>query len=87
MESKSMAQTISKNIRSELAKYFVRGFDGRDLLILIPTKFFDILVGYMENEINFACENPSDSTDTKTYIFGIETKRVNDLDYIYVSLK
>lgn len=87
MESKFMGENIRKDIRNKLANYFVRGFDSRDLIILIPTRFFDLLVGFYENEVNFTCENPTDSTENKTYIFGIETKPVSGLDDIYVSFK
>lgn len=87
MDSKCMHDTIRKDIRSKLAKYFFRGFDSEDLIILIPTRFFDVLASSAECQIDFSCENPTDSTETKVYIAGIETKRVNDLDDIYVSLK
>ena len=87
MESKFMGENIRKDIRNKLANYFVRGFDSRDLIILIPTRFLDVLFSCIENEIYFTCENPTDSTEKKTYIFGIETKPVSGLDDIYVSLK
>ena len=87
MDSKFMAERIRKDIKNKLANYFVRRFDGRDLIILIPTRFFDLLVDFYENEVNFTCENPTDSTENKTYIFGIETKQVSGLDDIYISLK
>ena len=87
MESKFITENIIKDIRNKVSNYFFRGFDGRDLIILIPTRFFDLLVGFYENEVNFTCENPTDSTGNKTYIYGIETKPVSGLDDIYVSLK
>ena len=87
MESKFIAENIIKDIRNKVSNYFFRGFDSRDLIILIPARFFDLLAGFYENEVNFTCENPTDSTENKTYIFGIEIKPVSGLDDIYVSLK
>lgn len=82
-----MVTVITHDMKYKLTRYFERGFDGEDLIILIPTIYFNALVGYVRNELYFTCENPTDLTETKSYIWGIEAKSVNDLDDIYVSLK
>ena len=87
MSTEKMVTAITHDMKYKLTRYFERGFDSKDLIILIPTRYFNALVGYVKNELYFTCENPTDSTETKSYIWGIEVKRVNDLDDIYVNLK
>ena len=82
-----MVTAITHDMKYKLTRYFERGFDSKDLIILIPTRYLNVLVGYVENELYFTCENSTGSTETKSYIWGIEIKQVNDLDDIYVSLK
>ena len=82
-----MYSIILSDIKYKLTRYYEKGFENQNLIILIPTRFFNILVGYIENDIYFTCEKPTDNTGTKSYIWGIEIKRVDDLDDVYVSLK
>ena len=87
MESKFITENIIKDIKNKVSNYLFRGFESRDLIILIPTNFFDVLSGYFEHELVFKCESSEERAEIKSYIYGIETKPVSGLDDIYVSLK
>ena len=86
MLDEKMVNCIIDDIKYKVVRYYEVGFEDKDLIILIPTRFFNILTEYLKKEC-MVFERPSDSTDAKSYIWGIETKRVDDLDDIYIGLK
>ena len=76
---------IINRLKDKLIRYYELGIGDEELIILFPTNLFNELVSYVEFE-NKDC-NYLESKDVKSYIWGIEVKRVNDLDDIYVSFK
>ena len=87
MDNEVMVNLILHDIRHKLTKFFLKDFYEDELIILIPKSAFDVLSNYVAQEFTTVCEKPTVLTDSKNYLWGIEIKKVNDIDDIYVSLK
>jgi hypothetical protein len=80
-------EIVANIIKDKLYKYFERGFNDEDLIILIPNRTYEVLRNYFTDTFEIICEKPLEYKIIKNFLWGIEIKKVDGLNEIYVSLK